>query len=131
MTTETAWIIEDRVRLVMLSGLLTSEDMMLCNDIVYESLKTPHPQVHFVFDLIAVQANLVSVPAIKDVYPLNHSRAGWVILAGKRDFPHYLASFIISALGNRVRNVNTVAEGLDFLVQYDQAIADVCNRRSV
>lgn len=131
MTTETAWIIEDRVRLVTLSGLLTSEDMMLCNDIVYESLKTPHPQVHFIFDLTAVKANLVSVPAIKDVYPLNHPRAGWVILAGNRDLPHYLASFIISALGNRVRNVNTVNQALTFLVQHDTAVDTWHKRRSV
>jgi hypothetical protein len=121
------WHIPKRVLILTVSGDVTMQELERFNCSVIEYLEQGTSPVH----LVSIGENIRQVPTnlmlIKEtVTYLQHPNMGWtIIVQGKAN---HLTGFMVSvaaqATGMKLRQVKSIADGLETLGRLDQSIGN-------
>jgi hypothetical protein len=126
------WLLENRILLISYKGMLTKADLyaylaetMDMRDRANALHGEVGPLVHTITDasrMTGTELNLKE--ALKSLDAVRKQRVGWTIYiaAGKMDL--FFASLGHQFAGVRFRCVGSVAEGIDFLKQMDDTLAE-------
>lgn len=123
-----AWLVEGHLILAKGWYALKSEELADFDARVLAMLeKTPRPLVHGIHDYSEAQA----MPPMKDLVQLKsgrHPRIGWVIVVGLDDrMMKFFVSIALQIFRVRVRFMDSVQEGLDFLQDVDSTLPDLAH----
>lgn len=127
-----SWLLENRILMISYEGMLTKADLhaylaqtMDMRDRANALLGEGGPLVHTITDasrMTGTELNLKE--ALKSIDAVRKQRVGWTIYiaAGKMDL--FFASLGHQFAGVRFRCVDTIEDGIDFLKQVDDTLAE-------
>lgn len=124
MPTQTQWLIDRRVLLITVQGILTADEMSVLHDEIIARLNCGNAKVHLLYDLRLVE----QIPSFQTwlqskIY--SQARLGWMLCIIPPEARQL--RFIISTLGHifrmRQRFVGSVEAGLRFLPRVDTTLA--------
>jgi hypothetical protein len=128
MSSQLSWYVENRVMQIINQGELVDQDLSNLDESVIRYIdQSSAPLVHLIVD----HRNGINSPSAKGLTQLNwpkHPRLGWTILIGlKNPFQRFVTVAAANFFKIRLRLVNTMDEGLDFLNDVDSTLPALRN----
>jgi hypothetical protein len=125
------WLVEGRIALTYLSGLITLEETLTFDrDILPYLEQAQPPLVHLLFDTSALE-QLPGITTLNKFQWPKHPRVGWVISYPQ---PNPLIAFLTYLMAqifkSRNRTMNTLEESLAFLNDVDATLPDLAEARA-
>ncbi len=127
-----SWILENRIMLISYQGVLSKADLknylmetMDMRDRANAALGEGGPLVHTITDARRLTKNEISLKeAIKMIDILRKQRVGWSIYIASNKLDMFFATVGHQIAGVRYRTVATVTEGVNFLKETDDTLAN-------
>jgi hypothetical protein len=127
-----SWVLENRIMLISYEGVLSKADLknylletMDMRDRANTALGEGGPLVHTITDARRLTKNEISLKeAIKMIDILRKQRVGWSIYIASNKLDMFFATVGHQLAGVRYRTVASVTEGVNFLKETDDTLAN-------
>lgn len=131
MTSKVEWLVEHRIILTTLSGLVRGADVPAFDQLINSHLdESPAKMVHYIGNVSALEKG-PSFSEVRSFTFMKHPRFGWGIQVNAKG---YLIARMITTLLTRLNNTpfrefTTMDEALNFLQSVDESLPDLHNIR--
>jgi len=127
-----SWLLENRIMLIAYDGVLSKADLknylmesMDMRDRANAALGANGPLVHTITDASRLTKNEISLKeAIKMIDILRKQRVGWSIYIAANKLDMFFATVGHQLAGVRYRTVANVSDGITFLKEVDDSLAN-------
>ena len=123
------WLVDKRVGMQQLSGVVTLEDAEASRNGYLRFLEEGEPLVHLLVDVASIEKFPTNLVALKHLAPnVDNPNLGWLLICGAGNpLLRFVASTIaqVALRGLRLRMFNTTEEALTFLQGQDSTLGNL------
>lgn len=127
MPTQHRWIVPERLIYIRTSGVVTLDDMLGNQQLIYGEIDEDGPTYHTITDLTEIEKFALGIPQIRELYVNTYvsKNYGWTVTVQPNSLQRFFASLASQFNQVESKQVSTFEEGLAFLVARDLNLGSV------